>query len=142
MIEVTCAVICLNGRILSVKRAMGKPRPGKWEFPGGKIKKGETEIDSLKREILEELGVEIVIGARLNPVEHSYPDIRIRLIPFLATVTNPAVRLVDHSELVWLPFEMLYELDWSEADLGVLDQLNAAKVFENNKPGRTNLRRA
>ncbi|MCC5937065.1 MAG: (deoxy)nucleoside triphosphate pyrophosphohydrolase [Lunatimonas sp.] len=136
MIEVTCAVICQGGLVLSVRRSMHKPRPGKWEFPGGKVKAGESEADSLKREILEELNVDIVIGVKLIPVDHCYPDIQIRLIPFLAEIKSGNIRLVDHSEMVWLPLEKLHELDWSEADLGVLSQVKATSVSRSLAKGR------
>lgn len=128
MVEVTCAVICRNGHVLSVKRGMEKPRRGKWEFPGGKVHAGEEEADSLRREIMEELGVEIVIGERLIPVEHRYPDIQIRLIPFMVEIERGDIRLVDHIAMAWLPLDKLHELDWSEADLEVLSQLTKGKV--------------
>ena len=58
---VTCAVIEKDGRILIARRKSGDHMAGKWEFPGGNIEPGETPEQCLKRELLEELGVEIGI---------------------------------------------------------------------------------
>ncbi len=57
MIVVSCAIIVENNRVLATQRSSGMPHPEKWEFPGGKLKGDESPQASIKREILEELGI-------------------------------------------------------------------------------------
>lgn len=68
-----------NGDVLLGQRPEGKPYAGYWEFPGGKVEAGETILDALKRELLEELGVEIISAEPWCGVEHVYPHAHVRL---------------------------------------------------------------
>lgn len=68
MIEVTAAVIENGGRILICRRRTGEPNGGLWEFPGGKIEPGESAEEALRREIKEELDLDIEVGERLGAV--------------------------------------------------------------------------
>lgn len=68
-----------NGDVLLGQRPEGKPYAGYWEFPGGKVEAGEAIIDALKREFVEELGVEIVSAEPWCGVEHVYPHAHVRL---------------------------------------------------------------
>lgn len=68
-----------NGDVLLGQRPDGKPYAGYWEFPGGKVEAGEAIIDALKREFVEELGVEIVSAEPWCGVEHVYPHAHVRL---------------------------------------------------------------
>ncbi|WP_251795780.1 MULTISPECIES: NUDIX domain-containing protein [unclassified Arenibacter] len=66
-IIVTCAIIESENQVLVVQRSENMKLPLKWEFPGGKIEKGESEQDCLIREIREELNIEIELMKRLTP---------------------------------------------------------------------------
>ena len=68
-----------QGRYLLGQRPAGKPYAGYWEFPGGKIEKGESVFQALKRELLEELGIEIESSQELTVLEHDYPHAYVRL---------------------------------------------------------------
>lgn len=68
-----------NGDILFARRPAGKPYAGYWEFPGGKVEAGESVADALKREFIEELGVEVVSAEPWCGVEHVYPHAHVRL---------------------------------------------------------------
>lgn len=124
-IHVCCAVIIdAFGKILVCRRKQYAERGGKWEFPGGKIESGESREDCLRREIMEELGVEIRIGIPLIEVHHAYPDKDIILCPFICRLEdNFPIRLIGHDSALWVEKSMLADLDWSEADLGVVNQL-------------------
>lgn len=68
-----------EGRYLLGQRPEGKPYAGYWEVPGGKIEKGETVFEALKRELQEELGIEILDSEELTVLEHDYPHAYVRL---------------------------------------------------------------
>ena len=72
-IEVVAAVLLKDGKIYATQRGYG-PYKDKWEFPGGKIERGETREHALEREIKEELDTEIEVGDYLCTVEYDYPD--------------------------------------------------------------------
>jgi 8-oxo-dGTP diphosphatase len=126
-IDVVCALIIRNGCVLCAQRSEHMALPLKWEFPGGKVEPNELPEAALKREILEELGVEIEIGSALQVSEHSYDGVRtIRLIPFLAFITDGREpRAHEHSEIRWVPNSDLMQLDWAAADVPiVLEYIN------------------
>jgi 8-oxo-dGTP diphosphatase len=68
-----------DGRYLLGQRPEGKPYAGYWEVPGGKIEKGESVFEALKRELQEELGIEIESSEELTVLEHDYPHAYVRL---------------------------------------------------------------
>lgn len=121
-IPVTCAIIHFNDKVLAVQRSKTMKLPLKWEFAGGKIESGESEIDCTKREILEELNITINIKKRLTPVIHEYPDFKIKLIPFVAEYVSGELKLKEHCNFVLANNEELINLDWAEADLPILKE--------------------
>lgn len=121
MIEVACAVIVRDdGRVLVTQRGEHMKLPLKMEFPGGKIEAGESAEACLIREIFEELEVEIGIVANLPANEHDYPDISIRLYPFICRITGGEIVLKEHLAYFWLPNSELTDLDWAAADVSVV----------------------
>ncbi|HPT11147.1 MAG TPA: (deoxy)nucleoside triphosphate pyrophosphohydrolase [Bacteroidales bacterium] len=120
MIEVTCAVIRNDeGKVLVVRRGPGMGNAGKWEFPGGKIKGGETYEDCLIREIHEELGIDIILSGTLKPVEHDYGDKHIRLYPFICDTLASRLILTEHDAHQWLTPDELPGVNLSAADVPV-----------------------
>jgi 8-oxo-dGTP diphosphatase len=121
-IDVVCALIIRNGCVLCAQRSERMALPLKWEFPGGKLEPNELPEAALKREILEELGVEIEIGSALQASEYSYDGIRtIRLIPFLASIIDGnEPKAHEHSEIRWVPNSELMQLDWAAADVPIV----------------------
>ncbi len=122
-IKVTYAIMVQDGKFLVTQRGDRMARASKWEFPGGKIEKDETSEECIVREIKEELNVYISISRWLEPVSHSYPDIRIRLIPCIAKIVSGKIELKEHSNFRWITKEELNEQDWSPADIPVAQQL-------------------
>lgn len=88
MFYVTCAIIEHHNKILICQRSKRMKLPLKWEFPGGKVEIGESKEDCLKREIQEELGLEVEIGSALTMVEHNDPEFSLCLYPFLCKWTG------------------------------------------------------
>lgn len=123
MINVSCAIIeNENKEVLVTQRSDLMKLPLKWEFPGGKIEKNETAEACLLREIKEELNLEIIIKHThtLVPVEHSYAEFSIRLIPFICFIESGEIKLAEHANYLWLQSNELLALDWAEADIPIL----------------------
>lgn len=76
---VSAAVVEREGRVLVTRRQKGVHLEGLWEFPGGKCEPGETLEACLRREMLEELNVRVVVGVEVFTVAHDYPDRRVEL---------------------------------------------------------------
>ena len=124
MLDVVCAVIQrTDGRVLAAQRPPGKAQAGRWEFPGGKIEAGETAATALIREIREELGCDLRVGAPLTPVDHPYPGGVIRLHPFLAEIIAGQPEPHEHTALRWVDSHTAATLEWAPADLPVLAEL-------------------
>lgn len=96
--------------------------PNKWEFPGGKIEPFESEEECLKREIKEELGLEIECLEMLPSSLHSYEGKKaIELIPFICTWVSGNISLREHKEVRWMDVDKLHSLDWAEADIPIME---------------------
>lgn len=119
-IHVACAIIERDGLVLAAQRSAAMSLPLKWEFPGGKINPGETAAEGLRREIVEELAVEVRVGQSLPASTHDYPAFTVTLYPFVCLLESGEIILHEHAALAWLSAENLASLDWAEADLPVL----------------------
>lgn len=128
-LRVSCAIIEDQGLVLATRRAATGSMPGKWEFPGGKIEEGESPEDCLHREIWEELDQGIRILFPLPPSPHRYPRFSILLHPFVCSLVSSERELTlrDHSQAVWKKPEELYQLDWTGADIPVLESYLARR---------------
>ena len=124
-IDVVAAVIVNNEKVLCVQRNTTKYDylSYKYEFPGGKVEKGETREDALTREIHEELLMDIIIDRPFLTVEHAYPDFNITLHCFLCSCENPQHTLTEHIDAKWMPIDLIATLDWAEADIKVVDKI-------------------
>lgn len=123
MIQVTCAILIQEGKILATQRSERMSLPLKWEFPGGKIEVNETPEACLHREIKEELGIEICLTEKLVAHEHHYDHLSINLIPYLAEITSGVIVLKEHKSYRFLNPSELLTMDWAAADLPIVHQL-------------------
>ncbi len=124
MIEVACAIILDGERVLVTQRSDEMPHPLKWEFPGGKLKPGETPEGCIIREIREELGVEISVRQLLPSVKHTYSNNSVKLIPFVCMIKQGDISLLEHRSHRWVHRSELEQIDWLEADVEVVALLN------------------
>lgn len=125
IVSVACAIIIYNEKIIAVQRGPKMSLPLKWEFPGGKIEKNETEEACIKREIKEELNIEIVLLKKLSTSFYDYPNISIELIPFVAQYLSGDIVLKEHQSYQLLNLAELSNLDWAEADLPIVKELQS-----------------
>lgn len=125
MINVTCAIVLKYDKILATQRSEKMKLPLKWEFPGGKLEPQESEIDCIKREIKEELSIEISILRKLSESIHDYGDVKIKLIPFVAKYNSGDILLTEHKDYKWMEKQDLLTLDWAEADLPIVREFLA-----------------
>lgn len=120
-LHVACAIIESRGLILAAQRSAAMSLPRKWEFPGGKIRSGETPDACLHRELKEELGVVVSVREALSPATHRYPTFTVTLHPFRCTIESGTLTLHEHAAVLWLAPAKLLTLDWAEADLPVIE---------------------
>jgi 8-oxo-dGTP diphosphatase len=122
-ISVTCGIVVKDGKVLAAQRSEKMSLPLKWEFPGGKLVEGESEIACLQRELLEELNISVSIKERLSVSVHDYGNFVISLIPFLVEYIGGEIVLLEHERVGWFTMEELRALDWAPADIPVLDEV-------------------
>ena len=124
-IEVVAAIISHDNKILCMQRAVNKYDyiSLKYEFPGGKIEEGETQQDALKREIREELNMDIVVQDFFLTVNHEYPDFKLVMHSFLCNCSNTELVLNEHVAYRWLTKGNLLELDWAAADVPIVQKI-------------------
>ncbi|SIQ93895.1 (deoxy)nucleoside triphosphate pyrophosphohydrolase [Pontibacter lucknowensis] len=120
--KVTCALIEQYGRVLVTQRSETMPQAMLWEFPGGKVEDGETEIACLIREIQEELNLRITPVQRLTPVVQKYDDKTIELIPFLCQYNGGTIKLTEHRSYHWVMPQDLTNYDWCPADIPIVQE--------------------
>jgi len=113
--------------------------PLKWEFPGGKLKRGESPASCLRRELKEELEIAVSVLEELSPAIHRYPAFTVTLHPFRCAIESGTLTLHEHAAVLWLAPAQLLSLDWAEADLPVIEAYLArmtARVRACPGPGR------
>lgn len=122
MKKVLCAIIYIDTKILVAQRSKTMKLPLKWEFPGGKLEENESEINCIKREIKEELNIEIEILRRLSSSDYDYGTFKIKLIPYLANYISGDIQLSEHNDYRLLDKSELLNLDWAEADIPIVEE--------------------
>ena len=124
-IEVVAGIIFFQNQILCVQRPKNKLHyiSEKYEFPGGKIEKGETKKEALQRELFEELNISTIIKSLYLTVIHEYPDFELTMHSFICKVESKELTLHEHIEQKWLTLEELKKLDWAAADIPIVNKL-------------------
>jgi 8-oxo-dGTP diphosphatase len=118
------AVISKDDKFLVCRRASHKSLPGFWEFPGGKVESGESDPEALKREIQEELGVEIQVLEFICRSEIRVGTQKIEMYSYsVVLVSNEPSSSSDHDAMRWVSVQELTDLQFPELDLPVVTAL-------------------
>ncbi|HEY5880029.1 MAG TPA: NUDIX domain-containing protein [Nakamurella sp.] len=120
---VVAGAVMQDGRVLAARRTRPAAQAGRWELPGGKAHPGEREADALARELCEELGVAVTVGARIGP-DVDLGD-RAVLRCLAASLVDPTVAIesAEHDEIRWLRADELEDVDWLDADRALVPHL-------------------
>ena len=129
MLGVVASVILREEKVLCVQRDEHEKEyiSSKWEFPGGKVEQGEDRIQALKREIREELQLEISHVEFLITVEHAYPDFHLVMHAYTCEISSGEPVLTEHADMKWLLVEELDQLDWAAADIPIVEKLMSGR---------------
>ena len=119
MIDVTAAIIERNGTIFLAKRPSTSSLPNKWEFPGGKVKAGESPEECLARELLEEFNIIVTVGDFLAESVYQYDRKTIRLIAFRVYNDEDITIMNAHDDVRWVPINELLDYDLAPADVAL-----------------------
>ena len=121
-LRVVAAALIDNGRLFSARRNYGH-YTGIWEFPGGKVKEGETDEEALTRELWEELKIRVRVGRQIGVMEHEYPEYFVTMYCYECTITEGVPLLSVHDEARWLDQTHLFDIKWFKADSELLEKI-------------------
>ena len=123
-IKVVGAIIRNDAQeILCALRSNTMSLPNLWEFPGGKIEEDEQPQETLKREIMEELGCEIEVFDLVENTVHDYGNVIVNLQTFHARILSGTPLATEHVALIWLPSTSLESLVWAPADIPAVEHI-------------------
>lgn len=125
-IEVVAAILQRDGAYFATQRGYGEFE-GMWEFPGGKIEPGESRELALKREIQEELGIDITIDKFMCTTDYDYPSFHLTMHCYLCSIASGEIELREHKSARWLSAEQLDSVEWLPADIDIIKQLRIEK---------------
>ncbi len=122
-IRVVAAVIAKDGRYLVTQRRPTAVLPLLWEFPGGRVEAGETDLQALKREVQHRVGVDVEPGAQISSVSHAYEHYTVELHLYDCRVTRGAPEAVNVHQFRWVESEDFDRLPFTPADEASMTKL-------------------
>ena len=123
-IEVAAALLFRDGKLLITQRSPGSYLAGFWEFPGGKREARETFEECLRRELEEELGIQVEVMAAVESVTHEYPEKTVHLRFFRCLLKKGEPQKLGCQDFRWVKKEELKEFDFPAADARLLTKLH------------------
>lgn len=121
-INVVAAVIMKEGKVFATQRGYGEFKDG-WEFPGGKVEAGESPEEALRREIREELEVEVNVGDLIDTIEYDYPAFHLSMKCYACTIAGGSPHLLEHEAARWLAAGQLDSVAWLPADITLIPKI-------------------
>ena len=128
-IQVAAAVIDSGDLYLITRRKAGTHLAGLWEFPGGKCEEGESLKDCLRREVREELGIEITEPLPLQTIRHDYPEKSVELHFFRCTIKAGTAQVLGCDDLKWVTAKELATFEFPPADRTLVTALQGGLVL-------------
>ena len=129
-VDVPIAIIRRGRQILICRRSPDTRLGGYWEFPGGKVEPGETIEQALERELHEELAIEATPTTALATIEHDYPDIQVRLHPFICIHRAGEPQALACDEVRWIAPADLCNFQFPPANADLLAEVMAKLAEE------------
>ena len=126
-IEVSAGLVFRDGRLLITRRPEGGHLAGLWEFPGGKREVGETFEECLRRELREELGIEVEVAERVESLTHRYEERTVHLEFFLCHLREHEPRAIGCPAFAWVSQEELTGYAFPAADARLIGRLRAER---------------
>lgn len=123
IIYVVAAVIFDNDQNILITKRKHELFNGLWEFPGGKVEPNETNEEALKREIKEELNLDIELNKFLTRVEYDYPTFHLVMDVYVSKIISGFIDLTVHSEIKWVKKSELDSVEWVPADIPIIKAL-------------------
>jgi len=123
MIKVTAGIIESGNKILIARRKPGLHLAGYWEFPGGKIEEGESPESCLKRELSEELGIEVLVNEFFMESIYKYADKTILLKSYRCKIESGDIALIDHDKIEWVTTLEINKYKFAPADISFVTAL-------------------
>jgi 8-oxo-dGTP diphosphatase len=122
-IRVVCGIIFDNEKVFIYRRKQGKSLAGYWEFPGGKIEGNESFEQALKRDLQEELEMEVVIKDFIGQFNYNYGKFEIELYGYESHLINYNGKLTDHDSYEWIDISKLYKYNLAPADIPLITMI-------------------
>jgi 8-oxo-dGTP diphosphatase len=123
MITVTAAIMLKDGKVFIAQRKSSDYLPYKWEFPGGKLERGETPEECLRREMLEEFGIDVSVGEFFCESVYPYEHFTIRLLAYLTSWVSGEPAPAVHEQYQWVRIEALGDYEFLPADVPLVARL-------------------
>ena len=120
-IKIKLRRIYKNNKFLIAQRNLKKAQGGLWEFPGGKVEKGESYENALAREIKEEFNANIEVNEYIGENIHHYPEKDIKLIFYKARLLSEKIELLEHEDYKWITKDDKDNFEFAGADKAVFD---------------------
>lgn len=124
-VHAVAGLLMRDGKLLVAERPEGKPYSGYWEFPGGKVEDSETGDAAIKRELREELGIEVIQAEPWFEHLHAYPDKTVLLDLWRVTEFSGEPHGRENQVLRWASYEEILHLRLLEGNLEILSQIKS-----------------
>lgn len=129
VIEVSAGLVFHDGKLLITQRKAGSHLEGLWEFPGGKREANESFGDCLRRELREELEIEVEPQEEIEDLTHAYPGKTVRLKFFVCALLDGEPKPVGCAAARWVTREELRDYEFPAADARLLGKLLGAATY-------------
>lgn len=121
-LRVVCGVLTRGSSFLACKRSADADQGGLWELPGGKVEAGESDAVALRRELAEELGIDVSVGQLVGESLHRYPSVAVLLVAYRCC-SDDEPEMHEHAEFRWVRPADAFELEWAPADIPLVKAL-------------------